>query len=89
VGGYSEFANHLRKELFGLAYGEGPLVWLAQDRGGAVALDPQNNWLLNLWAHNEALLYGLQVYESDYTPKEADIPPEAAERLLRFSPPSR
>jgi hypothetical protein len=86
VEGYSEFADQLRKELFELGYGGGPLVWLIQDKDGAVALDPQNNWLLNLWAHNEALLAGLRVCESDYTPRQTDIPPEAAERLLRFSP---
>lgn len=76
VEGCSAFACHLRAELFDLAFGEGPLVWLARGEDGAVALDPLSNWLLDLWAHNEAHLAGLEVSETNYVPTQADIPAE-------------
>ncbi len=69
VEGGGRFAQHLRMELFGLTHGEGPLVWLMQERDGAIDLDPHNNWLLNLWLNNEATLEGVGIYESDYTPQ--------------------
>lgn len=83
VEGQQPFADHLRAKLYSLAYGVGPLVWLDQDRDGAVALHPENNWLLDLWARNEARLAGLEVYETDYTPRPSDIPAEALEWLKR------
>ena len=83
VEGSSPFAQHLRHELFGLTRGEGPLVWLMQDRDGAIDLDPTNNWLLDLWIHNEAALEGLGVYETSYAPNPADMPPQAAQQLRR------
>lgn len=82
VEGQKPFADHLRAELYNLAHGEGPLVWLEQGCGAvAVVLEPRNNWLLDRWARNEARSAGLGVLETDYTPQVSDIPKEALERL--------
>lgn len=81
VEGNRPFADHLRTELYGLAHGEGPLVWL-HEKDGAVALLPQNDWLLDAWARNEAHLAQLEV-ESDYTAQSSDIPLEVLEHLRR------
>jgi hypothetical protein len=87
VEGNWSFADHLRTELYGLVHGEGPLVWLGQD--GAVALQPENSWLLDAWARNEAHLARLEVVESDYTPQSSDIPLEVLEHLRRAGPTRR
>ncbi|MER3554761.1 MAG: hypothetical protein C4331_10555 [Meiothermus sp.] len=83
VEGHSAFARHLRAELFDLAFGEGPLVWLSRGLDGAVGFDPHDDWLLHLWAHNEAYLAGLEVQETDCHFSEADIPPAVREHLRR------
>ena len=83
VEGSSPFAEYLRRELFGLIYGEGPLVWLMQELDGALDLDPENDWLLNLWIHNEAALAGLRVSESNYRPDPIDIPQQAISLLSK------
>jgi hypothetical protein len=83
VEGGGAFARHLRAELYNLAFGEGPLVWLSRGLDGAVAFDPHSNWLLHLWAHNEAYLAGLRVHESDYHMAEDPVPPEVLEHLRR------
>lgn len=65
VDGQSPFAEHLRRELFCLAYGCGPLVWL-DARGHAVELDATNDSLLALWLEQEARLYGLGLVETNF-----------------------
>lgn len=83
VEGNGAFARHLRAELYALAYGKGPLVWLSRGLDGAVDFDPQSNWLLHLWAHNEAYLAGLEVCATDYCAAEDPIPAEVLEHLQR------
>lgn len=65
VVGQSPFAAHLRYELLGLAYGCGPLIWLAA-QGHAVELDATNDTLLALWLEQEARLYSLQLVETNF-----------------------
>ena len=63
--GASRFAAHLRQELLSLAYGCGPLIWMAT-RGHAVELDTADDLLLALWLEQEARLYDLQLVETDF-----------------------
>lgn len=83
VEGQKPFADHLRAELYNLAHGAGPLVWVEQEHDGAVVLEPANDWLLDRWARNEARLAGLGVLETDYAPRASDVPREVIERLER------
>jgi hypothetical protein len=78
VEGHSRFADHLRHELFCLAYGCGPLVWLTP-QCQAVELDTHNDPLLALWLEQEARLYGLRLVETDFhTTAHSSTAPEGA-----------
>lgn len=65
VAGQSPFAEHLRRELICLAFGCGPLVWLAE-QAHAVELDATNDHLLAPWLEQEARLYGLGLVETNF-----------------------
>ncbi len=65
VEGTSEFARHLRNDLYNLAFGGGPLVWLTPGLH-AVELDPNSDELLSLWLLQEAKLFGLRLIETDF-----------------------
>lgn len=92
------FSDGTRLRIGGVVEGAGPFadlirVLLSAEKQtrrvyvqgpASVPLDPNNPWLLDLWARNLARSRGLRV-TSDYQPDEADIPPEV--RAIYALPP--
>jgi hypothetical protein len=77
ITGDSDVASRMRAVL---EDGEAFVAVVAQPC--AVAVDPNNDWLLDMFVRDRARRYE-QTVTSDYTPRDEDIPPNVRDLLAR------
>jgi len=58
-------------------------VYVASPPDGSVTVDPESDWLLDLYAREFAHSFGLTV-STDYVAKDEDIPPDVTELLAEL-----
>src|SRR4051812_34979172 len=78
--GSGPVARDLTEDGVAMEHGSAISVIVVPPPGGAVPLDLESDWLVDVWVRAAAVRFS-ETVESDYKPRAADVPPEV--RKLR------
>ena len=82
VSGESKLANSIRESI-NFPVNLPCSVFVHHEAGGMVDLDMSSIWLVDRLMRNEADRLFLKIVSSTYTPRDEDMPPDAAEKVYR------
>jgi len=83
VHGDSDFADHIRGRIERASSWHGTYVAVHFEAGCLVKVDMSSIWLVDRLMRNEAMNRFVKITSSTYTPRDEDMPPEAAEKVYR------